>query len=169
MEKALGSTPRRSHLIVSGLIGSGKTQLAAQYVSTMREQYGSVLWIDASSSITINDTFEKFSSRMPPSERRGSPVEDVIEWLEYGQGVNSSWIMIFDGLPGVYDFEKSDDFDIRDYLPVCNHGHILLTTRASDLHLRLGYPNIHLGGLDDSAGSKIILRCANIEIQDDVG
>ncbi|KAJ5335742.1 uncharacterized protein N7506_005678 [Penicillium brevicompactum] len=70
--------------------------------------------------------------------------------------------MVFDGIPGVYDIDDPEEYDIRKYLPVCEHGHILLVTTASDLHLRLALPDIHLEGVDDLTGSKILLRCAGV-------
>lgn len=63
------------------------------------------------------------------------------------------------------DDEKFDDLDIRDYFPASKHGHLLLVTTSSDLHLRLAYPGIEIQGVDDQTGASILLKCAGITCQ----
>jgi hypothetical protein len=165
MQDYFESSGSRSSLVLWGLSGSGKTQLAIHYVTAYRETYGSVLWVDSSSTAKIQASFERLAMQLPRSRQERPAVELVTEWLEK-QG---SWIMVFDGVPGGYDVDDYEDIDIRKYFPICEHGHILLVTTSSDLHIRLGFPDVQLEGLDDRTGSEILLRCAGVNAPDHAG
>lgn len=167
MKQCFGSDFCRKSLVLWGLSGSGKTRLAIHYVTTNKQAYHSVLWIDGWSSALINQSFENLSHHISGYNREKPATEQVIEWLE--RKTNRSWIMIFDGVPGAYDVDDPEDFDIRKYLPDCDHGHILLVTTSSDLHLRLAFSEIHLEGVDDNTGSSILLKCAGVRTPDDPG
>ncbi|KAJ5404144.1 hypothetical protein N7509_004015 [Penicillium cosmopolitanum] len=167
MKQCFGSDLCRKSLVLWGLSGSGKTQLAIHYVSTNKQTYKSVLWIDGSTSALIHQSFENLSHHISGYNRERPATEQVIEWLE--RETNRSWMIVFDGVPGAYDVDDPENFDIRKYLPTCDHGHILLVTTASDLHLRLALPEIHLEGVDDITGCSILLRCAGVQAPDDSG
>jgi hypothetical protein len=161
MQLCFGSDMHRKTLVLWGLAGSGKTQLAIHYITTNKHTYRSVLWIDASSSDSIYQSFDNLAHRISGYNRERPVIGQVLDWLE--RETNGSWIMIFDNVPGAYDGNDLDNFDIRKYLPACNHGHIVLVTTASDLHQRLALPEIHLDGVDDNTGSSILIRCAGIQ------
>jgi hypothetical protein len=165
MQECFESSCSRSSLVMWGLSGSGKTQLAIHYITAYRATYRSVLWVDSSSTATIHASFERLAMQLQYGRQERPAVELVTEWLEK----QASWIMVFDGVPGAYDVDDREDYDIRTYFPVCEHGHILLVTTSSDLHVRLGFPNVQLHGLDDRIGSEILLRCAGINAPDDAG
>lgn len=160
--------PGQKAVVVWGLSGYGKTQLAIHYITTEQESYQSILWIDSSSTAMIDESFERISSQIRPDSRHERPAIDrVVEWLE--QDTNRSWIMVFDGIPSFDDMSGCDGLDIRKYLPSCDHGHLLLITTASDLQSRLGFPEIQLQGVDDHTGSEILLKCAGIRSSDSPG
>lgn len=160
--------PGQKAVVVWGLSGYGKTQLAIHYITTEQESYQSILWIDSSSTAMIDESFERISSQIRPDSRHERPAVDrVVEWLE--QDTNRSWIMVFDGIPSFDDMSGCDGLDIRKYLPSCDHGHLLLITTASDLQSRLGFPEIQLQGVDDHTGSEILLKCAGIRSSDSSG
>ncbi|KAL2865255.1 uncharacterized protein BJX67DRAFT_373335 [Aspergillus lucknowensis] len=149
----------RQAAVIWGLSGYGKTQLALRYITSSKQVYDSILWIDSSSRSIMEESFEQISRRIEGgSENRQSGVEEVLQWLE--QDTNQAWIIVFDGVESMDDTDNVDDLDIRDYFPSCDHGHLLLVTTASDLHSRLGFPGIELQGVDDSTGASILMKCA---------
>ncbi|GIJ97963.1 hypothetical protein Aspvir_000071 [Aspergillus viridinutans] len=154
----------RKGVVLRGLCGYGKTQLAVNYISVRRKLYDSILWIDCSSWDSIRDSFFQIWSNIQGCmDDEQSPIERVLEWLE--QVTNPAWIMVFDGAKTA-DTSTAKNIDIRKYFPSCNHGHVLLTTLSPYLHARLGYPGIHVQGVDDDAGAHILLRCAGVEEPD---
>jgi hypothetical protein len=110
-----------------------------------------VLWIDASSKERVEEAFEKAASELWVSgARRQAPVNDIIGWLS--QETNRSWLMIFDSV------DTFGSLDIRRYLPRCRHGRFIITTIQSDLHFPLKFHGLEIEGVDDLAGSKILLN-----------
>ncbi|GFG06925.1 hypothetical protein CNMCM6936_003658 [Aspergillus lentulus] len=113
---------------------------------------------------TIHDSFSEIWRKIQGCiDGEQSPIERVLEWLE--QETNTAWIMVFDGVE-IADVSPAMDIDIRKYFPSCNHGHVLLTTLSPYLHTRLGYPGMHVRGVDEDAGAQILLRCAGVEEPD---
>lgn len=168
MKKELGD-PRqeRKGIVLWGLCGYGKTQLAVHYVSVRRTLYESILWIDCSSWDTLHDSFSQIWRKIQGCVHdEQSPIESVLEWLE--QETNRAWIMVLDGVETTYTL-TSINIDIRKYFPSCNHGHVLLTALSPCLHARLGYPGIQVRGVDEDAGAQILLRCAGVEEPDSPG
>lgn len=168
MKEELGD-PRqgRKGVVLWGLHGYGKTQLAIHYISVIRELYDSILWIDCSSWDAIHDSFSQIWRKIQGCvDDEQSPIEPVLEWLE--QETNPAWIMVFDGVESP-DTSTTKDIDIRKYFPSCNHGHVLLTTLSPYLHARLGFPGIRVRGVDEHAGVEILLRCAGVEEPDSPG
>ncbi|KAJ0418428.1 hypothetical protein BJY00DRAFT_287767 [Aspergillus carlsbadensis] len=159
------TVPTRQTAVIWGFSGYGKTRLALEYIHTRRAQYESVLWIDSSSRAMIEQACENICSQLPSNARHGHPaVDTLLSWL--GQGINSSWIMVFDGVESFDGDDSVYDLDIRTFFPSCDHGHILLITTSPDLHMRLGFSDIPVRNVDDQTGAKILLRCARGNIED---
>lgn len=73
-----------------------------------------------------------------------------MKWLQ--QDTNESWLMVFDSV------DICEGLDIRKHVPSCEHGSFLITISRSDLHPPLGFHGMELEGVDDLAGSKILLE-----------
>ncbi|KAH2125098.1 hypothetical protein KXV35_008207, partial [Aspergillus fumigatus] len=85
------------------------------------------------------------------------------------QDLNPCWIIVFDGVDSRGDPNEPDYIDIEKYIPSCDHGHVLMTTASSDLHLRLNLAGIPVNGVDEQAGSEILLRWSGSSISDSSG
>ncbi|KAL3454233.1 hypothetical protein BJX65DRAFT_85677 [Aspergillus insuetus] len=166
LRRAFDTTlPARQFAVIWGLSGYGKTQLAIEYLASRDGDYESILWIDSSSRHMADESFEQVSLRLgPPTIPQQSGAERVNEWLE--RDANRSWIIVFDGVESLDDFDNIQTFDIRNYFPSCKHGHLLLVTTSPDLHLRLAFPGFQVQGVDDNTGANILLRCAGTRSPD---
>jgi hypothetical protein len=62
-------------------------------------------------------------------------AEAVISWLRLTR--NTRWLLIFDNYdtPKVHDSTSADVVDLSQYIPECDHGCILVTTRSSRVDL----------------------------------
>jgi len=140
-----------------GTGGMGKTQLALEYIHQHYKEYASVFWINAASDQTTILGFTQIMQRLikhhaqlsadyahigrllgmsgkldssgcfavaQPSEVQ-HVVDAVKEWFAMPE--NSNWLLVFDNL------DDSDTVDIAEYLPVCNHGTVIITSRRRDL------------------------------------
>jgi Cdc6-like AAA superfamily ATPase len=94
-------------VLITGIAGSGKTQLALEYVFTHRESYpGGIFWIRASSYESACEGFKEIAQAAGLPENteaenaegsgdQGSQcVSDVLEWL----AMREDWLLVFDGM-----------------------------------------------------------------------
>jgi len=137
--------------------GMGKTQLALEYIHQHYKEYASVFWINAASDQTtmlgftqIMQGLIKHHARLSghisqigrllgmtgkrdsngcfsvtqPSEAQ-HVVDAVKEWFALPENMN--WLLVFDNL------DDPDSVDIGEYIPACDHGTIIITSRRRDL------------------------------------
>lgn len=121
--------------------------------------YSSVLWIDASTKDSLEDSFQEIAFQLQtPDARPKTAINYVKNWLS--RDTNKPWLMAFDNV------NIMEDLDIRHYLPDCGHGSFIITTTRSDLHSSLNFCDIELKGVDDLAGSKILLKSLGDDLSD---
>jgi hypothetical protein len=147
MEEALhGDGSERMVVVLQGLGGIGKTQLAVQYLKTHRDTYSAIMWLNGRTEDTLKQSFAALAKRLytqyksstllrktAEAENMDEIVAGVRAWLSI-QG-NHRWILVFDNidnpkLPGSKDPQA---YDIRCYFPEPYHGSIIVTTRSSGL------------------------------------
>jgi tetratricopeptide (TPR) repeat protein len=115
---------RLSHRIVlHGLGGVGKTQIALQYAHIHRDRYGKVFWVKAVNKTAVLASFGDIGKRtgsvsnietLKPTEIAAR----VLSWLN----TQEQWLLVFDNL--------EDDSVVEGYLPhPSSLKHILITTR----------------------------------------
>ena len=147
--------PRRRIIIVHGLGGMGKTQLAVEYSRRWHEHYSAVCWLDGRTEQSLRSSLNSLAGRIPPeglahrpghSQNLEDGVDLALKWLS--QSLNSNWLLIYDNIDRDLDSRASDSgsFSISRYLPTADHGSILITTRLIRL-TQLG-GSIKIGKLD---------------------
>jgi tetratricopeptide (TPR) repeat protein len=112
-------------LVIQGLSGIGKTQLAIEYAHRYANQYDLIWWIAcgtierASTGMRqLEELFGIADSPTPPGEKRFAAL---FEELRTGS-TYERWLLIFD--------DANEPDDIRDLLPL-GPGHVLITSRSS--------------------------------------
>jgi nucleoside phosphorylase len=150
LERALlqeGDVKERRLLVLHGLGGMGKTQLAANFARRHRNRFSSVLWLDGSGESTLKQSLAAFASRIPEGQisetsrqyatnqggNTDTVVQDVLSWLSMSD--NKDWLMIIDNVDRD-DRRRDEDneaYRVEEYLPGADHGSVLITTRL--LHL----------------------------------
>jgi hypothetical protein len=150
LERALlqeSGVDERRLLVLHGLGGMGKTQLAVNFARRHQNRFSSVLWLDGSGESTLKQSLAAFASRIPtgqiPETSRlytksqggdiDAVVQDVLSWLSMSD--NHNWLMIIDNVDRD-DRRRDEDeeaFSVEEYLPEADHGSVLITTRL--LHL----------------------------------
>jgi hypothetical protein len=140
----------RKIVVLHGLGGMGKTQLALTYASRHRDAYSAVFWLNSKDADTLKRGFLSIARRIclehsslvylkPIAEQSklDEAVKAVKRWLSKPK--NTRWLLIYDNydrpkLPGIND---PDAFPIEPFLPEAHQGAIIITTRSSQL--KLGY------------------------------
>jgi GTPase SAR1 family protein len=134
MEKVLEPGKRsqqQRRLVLGGMGGVGKTQLAIAYASHCQHEYESVFWLNAKSEATLKDSFRKvavetvFDIQDPGVLDSEEILIHIRRWLSHQK--NTQWLLIFDNC------DEPEQYKIENYYPPASHGAIVVTTRLPHL------------------------------------
>lgn len=140
--------PQRKVVVLHGLGGIRKTQLAIHYASHFQEHYRTILWFNAKDEDSLRRSLVKNAERLP----EGSISQELLDnqqdlpslkkliralrrWLALPQ--NDKWLLIFDNVdnPNIPQNHDKSAFDIRSYFPEAPQGSIIVTTRWQSLKI----------------------------------
>ncbi len=145
-----GGDGSRRTVILQGLGGIGKTQLAVAYARLHRADYTAVFWLNIKDEDALKQSFARIArqilrahpsasrlSNMDGNKKLDEVVDAVKAWLSLPD--NTRWLMIYDN----YDnprFPGNTDpaaVDIKKFLPESYQGSIIITTRST--HVKNGH------------------------------
>ncbi len=107
---------------ISGLGGIGKTQTAVEYAYRYRDEYGFVLWANATTRETLIADFMTLAGVLDLPEKNEQDQNITVAAVKRWLAQHEEWLLILD---------NADELAMaRDYVPTGGKGHILLTTRA---------------------------------------
>ena len=150
---ALTGDGRRRTVILHGLGGIGKTQLAIAYARRHKDSYSAIFWLDIRDETSVKQSFGAIARRVLryyPSARYLSDVDlagnldDIAEammaWL--GRSDNTRWLAIYDNYdnPRVPGNNDPAAVDVRKFLPVAYQGSVIVTTRSSQIKIGRAIP-----------------------------
>jgi hypothetical protein len=149
----------RSAVVLHGLGGIGKTQLAIEYIKHHREKYTAIFWLNANDVPSLKLSFRAIAQQILKTHPSTSTLASVdlngdldqvvrsaIAWLDHR--VNKRWLMIYDNYdnPKAPDNLDSSAVNVRQSLPSSDHRSIIITTRS--VQVRQG-ERIHVQKLPD--------------------
>ncbi|KAJ7300706.1 hypothetical protein DFH08DRAFT_725072, partial [Mycena albidolilacea] len=107
--------------VLYGLGGAGKTQITLKFINKSSSRFSDTFFIDASTIATI-DTGLKNIAVVKGS---GDSLQDGLLWLASRV---EEWLLVFD---------NTDDpsINLNDFIPQCNHGNIIITSRNPGLRV----------------------------------
>lgn len=127
--------PKRSslaqrRLVLGGLGGMGKTQLAVAFGTRHYQEDGSVFWLDASSEDAVKDSFRILAETIFDVRERTilaneQSIVHTKRWLSDKR--NRRWLLIFD------NYDDPESYRVEQYYPDVLHGSIIVTTRRPEL------------------------------------
>ncbi|KAJ7806675.1 hypothetical protein B0H13DRAFT_2485296 [Mycena leptocephala] len=125
--------------VLHGLGGAGKTQIALRFIndsSLFRDKF----FLDASTTATIDTGLKSIATL----KNIGSSSQDALKWLATNQ---EDWLLFYD---------NADDpkIDLHRFIPQCNHGNIIITTRNPALR---SYAGAHFSVSDMEEGDAVAL------------
>ena len=125
-----GKATEQQRLVLGGMGGIGKTQLAIAYARFYQTRYTSVFWLNATTEVTLKQSFRFIVRRLhkaPELEKLDDEqiVRRANDWLSDTR--NTEWLLIFD------NYDDPDQFAINDYILDAARGSVIITTRLPDL------------------------------------
>lgn len=163
IREALASDGSRRAVVVHGLGGIGKTQLAIAYAKRFQNSHSAVFWINAKDTSTLMSSYASLAKQilldhpsapylvsLGATTSADRTIDAVKSWLSIRN--NTRWLMVFDNLdnPKVPGNDDPAAVDIRDFLPGGHQGSILVTTRSSQLSIGHHLHLTKLGDVNDS-------------------
>ena len=149
-------------LVLFGLGGIGKTQIAMTYAHRHQKLYRNCLHIDVSSRKNLRSSFASAAMEIKahlgenlPGQYNGpddpSPAQVIFvkSWLSQRR---SRWLIIFDG------YDNPHDIDLNYYIPTGSIGDVIVTSRQKAAE-RLGY-GLTVDAMPDSEGQDLLLYLA---------
>jgi hypothetical protein len=144
MHDLLHGHSSRAAVVLHGLGGIGKTQLAVEYIRQHKEKHTAIFWLNANDEDSLRLSYCGIAQQVlqcHPSTRVLSSVDlegdlnrvvsAVKIWLDL-QG-NARWLMVYDNYdnPRISKNSGRSTVDIRQYLPESDHGSVIITTRSA--------------------------------------
>jgi hypothetical protein len=141
---------RRRVVVVHGLGGIGKTQLAVEFARKYHHRFSAVFWLDGSSEASLKQSFVSMTQRFPRGELTANSaallsdaaveanvaVRECQRWLS--KSLNLHWLLIIDNVDRDHDDQEDPQaYNVKTYFPHADHGSILITSRLTSLR-RLG-------------------------------
>lgn len=167
MHELLHSHNGRSAVVLHGLGGIGKTQLAIQYIRRHKEKHTAIFWLNANDEDSLRLSFRGIAQQIlthHPStgvlrnvDLEGDldgVVRAVKAWLDLRD--NTRWLMVYDNYDNPRTANHSDrsTVDVRRYLPESDQGSIIITTRSANVTQGRRLPIQKLTSVED--GLKIL-------------
>jgi hypothetical protein len=162
IHEALRGDGSRRTVVLHGLGGIGKTQLAIAYAKRHKENYSAIFWLNIKDEDSLKQSFANVAKqilRTYPSARWLGTVDmknldDVIDavkaWL--GLPYNTRWLVIYDNYdnPRLVSNKDPAAVDITKFLPEVYQGSVLVTTRSSEVEIGHLIQVTKLGDVRDS-------------------
>lgn len=148
MQQALRGDGSRRVVVLHGLGGIGKTQLAIEYTKQHQEDYSAIFWLNIKDESSVKQSFAKVASQIlrsfPLADRISSvgaegnlddTVDAVKAWLSLPD--NTRWLIVYDNYdnPRLPGYRDPTAIDIRKFLPEAYQGSVIVTTRSSQFKM----------------------------------
>jgi hypothetical protein len=173
IHKALSGDGSRHAVVLYGLGGIGKTQLAITYAKRHKDNYSAIFWLNIKDEDSLKQSFANVAKqilRAYPSacwlstvniKNLDHVIDAVKAWL--GLPYNTRWLVIYDNYdnPKLVSNKDPAAVDITKFLPEVYQGSVLITTRSSEVEIGHLIQVIKLGDIRDSL--KILLNASHRE------
>lgn len=154
LERTSGSL---KSVVLCGISGSGKTQLAREYVARKANNFSAILWIDASTELTAEQSWNSCASYiqrkalgLKVQESYASLRSHVIEWLRTTAATN--WLVIIDRADAPMATKR-----LLDPFTTLSHGSLCITTTHQAIARAMRTKRILIERLDPVSSQSLIL------------
>ncbi|MCJ1395473.1 hypothetical protein MMC18_008359 [Xylographa bjoerkii] len=171
-------------VVLQGMGGIGKSQLAWIYATEHQLDYSAIFWLNAKTEQSLKKGIALIAEQIPLPDvldggRRvrygeagiSAAFNAVIDWLRMKD--NTNWLLVFDNaddhLSGNYQEAEVDaipssgnaGLGAYEYISQVSHGSVLITTRLSFLSRAFGAMAIHLEEMSSTEGVQLLCKVSH--------
>lgn len=161
----------RSVLMLYGLDGVGKTQLAVQYAEKHRHDYSAIIWIDATSVSSMEDDCKRILTAYSEDDpfkgfkQKGTEPEpdDVAQAFNTFISDRPNALIVFDNADYLDESTaggKTAAYYLRQFVPSGN-SHVIITTHCAGIFDGVRY--LAVDALDQKLASELLIKKAGAE------
>ncbi|KAJ7731366.1 hypothetical protein B0H16DRAFT_203281 [Mycena metata] len=129
--------------VLHGLGGAGKTQIALKFIQ-QSSSFTSTFFVDASTTKTIETGFKNIAKL----RNAGDSSADAVKWLV---AKPHNWLVFFDNA-------DNPKLNLNKFLPQCNHGNIIITSRNPELRIYGG--SAQVSDMEEEDAVTLLLKSA---------
>ncbi|KAJ7754762.1 hypothetical protein B0H16DRAFT_737019 [Mycena metata] len=131
--------------VLHGLGGAGKTQIALKFINKSSSRFSNIFFIDTSTIAMIETGLKNIAVLKDV----GDSLEDGSLWLT---SEVEEWLPLFD---------NADDpaINLNDYIPQCNHGNIIITSRNPGVCIYAGSHSL-VSDIEEEDAVTLLLKSA---------
>ncbi|KAJ7743414.1 P-loop containing nucleoside triphosphate hydrolase protein [Mycena metata] len=132
--------------VLHGLGGAGKTQITLKFIKeSSSRKFSDIFFIDTSRIATIETSLKNIAVQ----KDFGDSPEDGLLWLT---SKVKEWLLFFD---------NADDpnINLNDYIPQCNHGNIIITSRNPGMCVYAGSDSL-VSDMEEEDAVTLLLKSA---------
>ncbi|KAE8326165.1 purine and uridine phosphorylase [Aspergillus sergii] len=130
---------------IYGLGGVGKTQIALELAYRMRDRDPecSIFWITCTSYESVEQAYMSIASKLGMTGVKPAEVKEKVK-AYLSQESAGKWLLVFDNADDMEMWSKDNTNSpvLMDFLPQCEQGHILFTTRSRKVAVKLASPYV---------------------------
>ena len=158
VHEALSSGPGLQICVLQGMGGQGKSQVALEYCYRRKDDpYTATFWVDATSERAMKGSFETIAECTKSEAILLSNTDARVAFvMQRLSSWPTSWLMVFDNYDDPVAFPN-----IRDFIPDCKTGAVLVTSRHRDsreLAIDQNKGFLELPGLSEEAALGLLVQ-----------
>ncbi|KAL9621734.1 MAG: hypothetical protein Q9160_003852 [Pyrenula sp. 1 TL-2023] len=165
-ERTSASTghPELRVVLLHGLEGVGKSRIAAEYASSRKETFQTIVWLDAQSKVKLETGFNRFAERLGLSMAAHPSSTEVLNAVQnflanpFVNGSCVKWLMIMDSA------EETDI--VWDFWPHLGSGCVLLTSKQPKISGLFAATSLEVKPLRKNEAAHMLLKMSRKEGED---